>query len=313
MLGFEAPADLTARYRRQDRQPENLVESVRVPADTTDIARRSNQDCNIPMFTLFQQPEDAQTLNTRCKVLLTEILADAPATRESIEIGSDSELFKEPSSEGSLFLLREGTLSYSRDDRVLFLYEEGDLVGLDHCFGALPGRVHSDFAVVANEYGSEGLLAHVSADPHLFRLWNEYLACQIGLFASVSASLIKVEAKTTPKFQQYNEGDVIIKQGEVDNDVYTLLDGHADVCVDRIKVGEIDAEEIFGTIAALMDTPRTATVVATCDSTVLSLPTTSFVDLIEARPATVLKMVEDMASKIVRLNEKVVSLLGSSE
>lgn len=265
------------------------------------------------MYTLSQQPAHVHELNAKCKTLLTEILGDLSPTREAVTICAETELFKEPSSEGRLFLLREGALSHARDDRIVFFHEEGDLVGLEHCLGASPGKIRSDFAVIVDEYDCAALLSHIGDHPNLLRSWSEYLTCQISLFTSICGGLMKVETKTTPDIKSYQDGDVIIEQGARDTDVYTLIDGHAEAFVDSVKVGEIQSDEVFGAIAALMDVPRTATVVATRDSTVLAIPKRNFVDLIEARPATVLKMVEDMASKIVSLNERLVSLVDAPE
>ena len=265
------------------------------------------------MYTLAQQPADVHELNAKCKTLLAEILGGISPTREAVKICSETELFKEPSSEGALYLLKDGALSHAREDRVIFFYEEGDLVGLEQCLGASPGTVRSEFAVIVDEYDRGALLAHISTCPELLMTWSEYLTCQIGLFTSICSGLMKVETKTAPDIKSYLDGDVIIEQGANDTDVYTLIDGHAEAFVDGVKVGEIQPDEIFGAIAGLMDVSRTATVVATCDSTVLAIPKKNFVDLIDARPATVLKMVEDMASKIVSLNERLVSLVDAPE
>lgn len=265
------------------------------------------------MYTLSQQPADVHELNAKCKTLLADILGDVSPMREAVTIPAETELFREPLSEGGLFLLKEGALSHAREDRVVFFYEEGDLVGLEHCLGSSLGKIRSDFAVIVDEYDRGALLAHISAHPNLLMSWSEYLTCQIGLFTTICGGLMKVETKTAPDFKSYQQGDVIIEQGAVDTDVYTLIDGHADAFVDSVKVGEIQTDEVFGAIAALMDVPRTATVVATCDSTVLAIPKKNFIDLIEARPATVLKMVEDMASKIVSLNARLVSLVDAPE
>ncbi len=260
------------------------------------------------MNTLFPQHEDGIALNAKCRVLLGEVLAEAPVAREAEKIRATADLFGEAATEGNLLLLKEGMLTYSRDDRVIFFYEEGDLVGLDSCFGAAGGTVGCEMAVVVDVYRGEDLLAHIGGRPELLKQWNAYLVSQVGLFSAICGSLLKTESTTTPEFRQYQEGDVVIEQGATDTDVYTLVDGHADVHVDGVRVGEIASDEIFGSIAALMDAPRTATVVASCDSTVLVLPKANFVDLIEARPGTVLKMVEEMAGKIVKLNETVVGL-----
>ena len=61
-------------------------------------------------------------------------------------------------------------------------------------------------------------------------------------------------------------------------------------------------------MAGLTGTKRTATVIATASSIVLSLQRDKFIELIKNRPNTVLKLIDDMARKIVSLNERVVEL-----
>ncbi len=106
--------------------------------------------------------------------------------------------------------------------------------------------------------------------------------------------------------RNFAPSEVIIKQGTSGDEVYTLLNGHANVIVDGIIVGEVLADEIFGALAALTDMPRTASVVASQNCSVLSIEKDKFIELIQNRPLTVLKMVQDMARTIVDLNKKVV-------
>ena len=75
-----------------------------------------------------------------------------------------------------------------------------------------------------------------------------------------------------------------------------------------IGLGGLLPDEIFGAIGGLTGTPRSATVVATKQTTVVVLPTDHFIELIQERPQTVLQLVKDMARKLVSLNERVVSL-----
>ncbi len=265
------------------------------------------------MNTLFEQPVEAQESNARCQALLAQILAQIPAARENAKLIGKQELYQDPAHQGRLFLLKEGALSYSRNGRVLFFYDVGDLIGLEHCFGGSGGKICTDFAVIVDEYRAEDVLSHVQADAELLRHWSAFLIGQLSLFRSICGGLVKEEMKAVPNIKNFSPGDVIIEQGGKDTDVYTLLDGHADVLVDNVEVGEIEAEEMFGVIAALRGASRTATVVATRPSTTLTLPSSAFVELIEARPTTVLRLVEGMSNKIVALNERVVGPTHGAE
>jgi len=73
-------------------------------------------------------------------------------------------------------------------------------------------------------------------------------------------------------------------------------------------VGDIRRDELFGAIAALTDTPRTATVKADVSCSVLVVPSTSFKALLTSRPDTVTKLIEDMARTIISTNDKILSL-----
>ena len=73
-------------------------------------------------------------------------------------------------------------------------------------------------------------------------------------------------------------------------------------------VGEINTDEIFGAIAALTATRRTASIIAKTDCTALVVQSDRFKNLITVRPDTVTKLVEDMARTIISCNAKIVDL-----
>ena len=101
---------------------------------------------------------------------------------------------------------------------------------------------------------------------------------------------------------------MIIQQGSKDNEVFTLMSGAAQVIVNDTIVGEVKRDEVFGAIAALTGTPRTATVKAASQCSVLVVPDTHFKELLKSRPDTMTKLIEDMARTIISGNEKIVAL-----
>jgi len=88
-----------------------------------------------------------------------------------------------------------------------------------------------------------------------------------------------------------------------------LIEGHADVLVDGKKVGEVLSDEIFEAMAAFSDTARNVTVRATKSCVVLSLPAQQFIGLMSSRPATVLKLINDMARALVTANKTLINKL----
>jgi len=260
------------------------------------------------MYTLLEEPAGLRELNERSQELLQNI-RDELALEPSLQVvHANSEMFDDAAHEGMLYILREGDLQYFRDGRVLFYFEEGDLIGFEQTFGGQGGTICTDFAVKLDEYDAEEFIVQVGSKLSTALLWNQYLATQQNLLCALAASVLQEDMKFNPRVVHFEAGDTIIEQGGEGKEVYTLAEGHAEVFVGGVQVGEIHSDEIFGAIAALTKTPRTATVIARDPCLVLALPRERFIDLIKNRPGTVHKLVDDMARKMVALNERVVNL-----
>ena len=87
-----------------------------------------------------------------------------------------------------------------------------------------------------------------------------------------------------------------------------MLEAEADAIHDVVKVGEIHSDEIFGAMAVFTRQPRSASVIATSDCSVMAVRKEDFVDLIEQQPGIGLGLIEEMANKINQLNNKVSNL-----
>ena len=81
-------------------------------------------------------------------------------------------------------------------------------------------------------------------------------------------------------------GESIVNQGEEGDRYFVLLEGKADVIVDREKVNEILPGDEFGEIALLHSVPRRAGVVASTQAVTLSLHRDDFLPAARARLAT---------------------------
>lgn len=267
------------------------------------------------MYSLFDETESFAELNASSKTLLGQILAQLALKPDSTKLPASSNIYNLPAPDDScFFLLREGHLFFEVDDQRIFAFDEGDLVGLERFGVASSGAqnlnsvsVKSEFAVIVDRYNLATFFKELSSNHKTLILWHDYLAMRFSLISMITASLSTAESVFTPAVKSFAPGEKIISQGACESEVYTLGEGRADVFVDSIKVGEIIPDEIFGAIAGLTGTPRTADVIATEPCLVLSLPSAKFIDLIKNRPATVKKLIDDMARKIVALNDKVVS------
>lgn len=258
------------------------------------------------MYTLLEITPEFNELAKRHRELIASFFEEASVVCGEVTLPSESDVYGgTQKSQGHLYLLKQGRLSYQLHDRTLFFYEEGDLIGLDSCLSAESGKLKTDFAVIADKIDVEDLLKKISGNESLFRSWIALQESHSACLKFLMERFLQSQSDFHPEVTHYEPGDIILKEGDTGGDVYTLAEGHADVTIEGVKVGEVLADEIFGAIASLTGSKRTATVTATQRSVVLSLPGEQFVELIQSRPHTVQKLVEGMARKILDLNKQV--------
>lgn len=260
------------------------------------------------MHSLIGTPELFEVLDYKSRELTEKIFRNIKPLEENTLIPAGSSVYANEKNRGLLYIIKEGVVSYTSLERTLYFYDQGDLAGVENYCCHEFGNLITDFAVVADSYRYEDVFSQVSSDPELSKIWTDLLTTRLGMLNTILACSIKEAIDTDPDLLTYEEGDLVIEQGTMGTDVYTLVEGTMEVFVDGVSVGVILPDEIFGAMAALTETPRSATVVASELAMVLKLPKERFVDLMAARPHTVLKMVEDVSKKVISLNERVVEL-----
>ncbi|MFW2374625.1 MAG: Crp/Fnr family transcriptional regulator [Gammaproteobacteria bacterium] len=242
------------------------------------------------------------------QALIHCFLDQAPVKTQMLQIPSEAEI--DLASTQSVYFIQDGILIETYHDSLTFNHETGDLVGADGLLLDKPCHYRTDFAIVVDEYDGPQLLEHIRNDEMRTEAWNQYLMNLIMAYQNLFSDQIQKEVEFHPEIRQYNKGDIIIKEGDSDNDneVYTLITGSTEVKVGNTTVGAIKPDEIFGAIAALTGTLRTASVMASSHCTVLVVPSEHFHNLLCTRPATAEKLIKDMARTIVASNKKIVNL-----
>jgi predicted acylesterase/phospholipase RssA/CRP-like cAMP-binding protein len=105
-------------------------------------------------------------------------------------------------------------------------------------------------------------------------------------------------------------GETLITEGESAGDVYMLLSGRLEASVmreagGRAVVGEIGPGEVVGEMSMLSDSPRSATVSAVRDSTVLRLPRRRFQDFITEDAKALLGITQLLVHRLESANRAV--------
>jgi len=126
----------------------------------------------------------------------------------------------------------------------------------------------------------------------------------IPLFAKIEPSKLKLLAFTSERLE-FMEGDELVRQGDVGDAAYIILEGAADVMVDSpggaVKVAQLKRNDIIGEIAILCDVPRTATVVAIQDAMLLLIDRRELFPFLRRHPDAAIKLLEVLALRVQKL------------
>ncbi len=261
------------------------------------------------MYTLYETPPGFDALAAELKQIIQDLSGRFNSATQTLHIPAHEDLSTPAYRKGKLHIIKEGMLACSRGGSNLFYFDEGDMLGLDLQLVPIEScKIWSEMAVVVDELSIEYVMREISGDWALLQQWNQMLACQMSLYLLCLASLAKSRTDQHPDVKHVPAGQVMIEQGTHASEVCTLIEGAAEVMVDGVKVGEVLPGETFGAVAALTQNPRNATVVAAQDSVVMSMKPDQVCHLIETRPHTAVKLIQDMARVIADLNQQLVAI-----
>lgn len=211
-----------------------------------------------------------------------------------------------------IYRVDSGTLTVTYDRKALYTLEEGDLVlpdaGLQASAASAVLNYQAEETVRLTGFDTLQFMQAVLGDRENARAWTKLLLTQQALMVRCIASLADRETQATPGFQYFNPGEVIIRQGDRADYVFSLFEGEAEVLVDNVAVGQIGEGEIIGALAVLTEQPRSATVRAKTRCAVVKVPRDQFAVLIRSNPTMIHSLLVDMARQIMRLNKQVVDL-----
>lgn len=146
---------------------------------------------------------------------------------------------------------------------------------------------------------------------------REYALSEMDIFTGFSEEEMKsVESRLLP--ETYKSGDVIIREGDRDRDLFMLVRGTVSVKVKlqsnrrERRLNSINAGVTFGEIALLDNKPRSASVVVEGDAMIYRLPYDNFLDLQLSEPNVANKLILNMALNLstrLRLNTEEIKVL----
>ncbi|KAA5607090.1 cyclic nucleotide-binding domain-containing protein [Roseospira marina] len=124
---------------------------------------------------------------------------------------------------------------------------------------------------------------------------------RLAFFANLDASTLKLIAFTSSRVV-YRSGEVLMRQGEPGDDAHVIVEGTAEVLVERdgreTSVAERGPGDLIGELALLCDAPRSATVRASTPLETLLISRDVLVRLLEDNPQVGASLTRTIANRL---------------
>ncbi len=236
------------------------------------------------MFLESNFTEQFEKTDNYCKDLLSKAITDIRPSGEALVYESFDDLYEAEANKDLVFLLEEGAVGHLQEGKTLFHYDAGDLIGMGQWEGLPKAKYYAESPVTLVPYNRDALWQVATSDAGKASLWADYLLAECARLSGVIASLDTPTDKASLGFQTYSKGEIIIEEGSASDTVFSIVEGHAEVFVKGIKVGEVLEDEIFGALSLLTNSPRTATVTADRRCLVMVVPRSQFEMMIKTHP-----------------------------
>jgi CRP/FNR family cyclic AMP-dependent transcriptional regulator len=119
---------------------------------------------------------------------------------------------------------------------------------------------------------------------------------------------MKFRKKDTRLGRLYQNGEVIIKQGEQGDCIYVIQKGKVEVIDEsgdaEIKIAELGVTEFFGEMGLFQKDVRSATIRSIGDTKVLTIDKKNFYQTIQKDPSIAYRLLERMSHRLREMNKR---------
>jgi type IV-A pilus assembly ATPase PilB len=117
-----------------------------------------------------------------------------------------------------------------------------------------------------------------------------------------------------PDVEEYEDGDVVIQEGNKDKDFFKLIRGRVAVLRSGKKIAEItEPGEYFGEMAAILREPRSASIISMGRCTIKRYPGDKLIELIEKYPEVSKHLFRTMVERLHKTDRIVVQLASAAK
>jgi CRP-like cAMP-binding protein len=127
----------------------------------------------------------------------------------------------------------------------------------------------------------------------------------VPLFQEVPDEAITTLAACTEEVE-VSEGDIIIKEGEVDNTMYILVSGKAEITAQGKHIATLEPNDYVGELAVFSPKERSATVTCKEWGLMLRLSKDNLMHHVGSNPSFLNSVIEGLCHRIRETNKKMI-------
>lgn len=135
---------------------------------------------------------------------------------------------------------------------------------------------------------------------------------KVPLFESVDPAKLKLVAYTANQVM-FDDGELVFSQGSNGTSAYLIVGGNADILSEsggqQVVVAKLGNNALFGEISAFCDVPRTASVRAEGQLTVLELKRENLMELIGEFPDVAVEVIRELARRLAATTSDLANVL----
>lgn len=134
---------------------------------------------------------------------------------------------------------------------------------------------------------------------------------KVPMFSKLELSKLKLLAFTS-ELCTFEAGEVLFEAGEAPDSAYVIMDGAVEIVAETeagpVVEGVLGANELFGELGVLTNSPRSATIRAQERLAALRITDEMFIKLLAENPEVSLDVMRQLSEKLVRSHDQFVEL-----
>jgi CRP-like cAMP-binding protein len=247
-------------------------------------------------------PENMMKIDTFSRSIVKSLLPNIEMIGKLLKLPSRADMYTQCGDK--YILIKKGDFKLMSGDKIVRLFSPFDIFYLSANMPKNKIRFFCEYSSEVVVFSNEDLLAMLQGEPDTNVLWDRWLRTQQDLNILIEAHYLTAGMKPALEMRSFEPGEFIIKEEENSDEIFEMMDGHANVIVNGVNVGVVEEGDIFGELSFLTEGKRTASVIASKPCNVNLIKREDFLELIKYRPQLIYNIARSLAKRILQLNQQ---------